>query len=70
MRYVTVLGKAIPLGAYVKGVKAAIANPDAEFKTGLTSWWPTSGAQVRRQFMEGIMDRINEGISYNERGKR
>ena len=68
-RYVTVLGKPVALGAYVQGVKLAIANPGAEFKTGLTSWWPTTGAEVRRQFMRGVMDRINQGVSYAERGK-
>ena len=34
----------VRLGAYVAFVKAAKAAPDAEFKHGLTCWWPVTGA--------------------------
>ena len=62
--------KRITMGSYVAGVKAAIANPDAEFKHGLTTWWPVTGAEIRRQFRASIHDRINQGIPYDQRGVR
>lgn len=69
-RYVVVAnGRKVPLWAYVKAVKTAKANPDTEFKTGLTTWWPTTGREVVCQFVAGVEDRINQGISYSRRGK-
>ncbi|OGP24992.1 MAG: hypothetical protein A2X99_02295 [Deltaproteobacteria bacterium GWB2_55_19] len=68
-RYVLVNNKRIPLGVYLNGVKKAIENPDAEFDHGLTCWWPCTGAEIRRQFMESVLDRINAGIPYIEREK-
>jgi len=61
-------GKRIPLSVYVAGVKAAKANPDRMFKHGLTTWWETSGAEIMQQFRAGMMDRINQGIPYSNRG--
>lgn len=62
------IGKSVPLGAYVAAVKAAKASPATEFKTGLTTWWPTTGAEILAQFTAGMMERISEGKSYSERG--
>ena len=59
----------VPLRAYVKGVKLAKANPDSEFKQGLTCWWPVTGREIIGQFFEGVQARINEAIPYNRRGK-
>ena len=56
--YIPAVEKRVPLGTYLKGVKAAIANPDVEFKHGL-----------RKQFRRGIHDRINQAIPYIERGQ-
>ena len=69
-RYITLpaINKSVPLGAYVKAIKIAKANPTMEFKTGLTTWWPTSGGEIMKQFRDGMMDRINQGVSYNQRG--
>ena len=67
-RYVTVNGRAIPLGVYVRGVRSAIAQPDRTFDHGLTCWWSCTGAEIRRQFLESVHDRINQGISYSRRG--
>lgn len=61
--------RSIPLGVYVKGVKAALEQPETEFKHGLTTWWPTTGAEIRRQFLRSIHDRINQGVPYIERGR-
>jgi hypothetical protein len=69
-RYINLpaLGRSVPLSAYVKAVKLAKANPKAEFKTGLTCWWPCTGSEVLAQFMRGVEDRINQGIPYSQRG--
>jgi hypothetical protein len=48
----------------------AKANPDMLFKTGFTTWWPTTGAEVTEQFREGMMDRINQAIPYSHRGRK
>jgi hypothetical protein len=59
------IGRTVSLRAYIRAVKLAKANPDTEFKTGLTTWWPTTGAEIVRQFRKGMTDRINQGIPYN-----
>jgi len=64
----TAMNKTVSMAAYVKAVKMAIANPDVEFKYGLTCWWPCTGAEVRQQFYEGIQDRINQAVPYSQRG--
>ena len=61
-------GRTISLRQYLDGVKYAKANPDEEFKTGLTSWWPTTGREIVAQFMRGVHDRINQAVPYIERG--
>lgn len=61
--------KWVSLEQYVRAVKLAKANPDAEFKTGLTTWWPTKGDEIMRQFRRGLHDRINQGIRYSEGGE-
>lgn len=58
----------VSLAAYVRAIKTALANPDMEFKHGLTTWWPTKGSEVMRQFREGMHDRISQGIPYSQRG--
>ena len=70
MRYITLpaVNKRVPLGAYVRGVRAAKASLSREFKHGLTTWWPTTGAEIMRQFLCGVHDRINEGVPYILRG--
>ena len=61
--------KAIPLGVYVEGVKTALEQPETEFKHGLTTWWPTTGKEIRRQFLQSIHERINQGVPYIDRGR-
>lgn len=64
--YITISsGKRIPMGIYVRGVKLAIANPDMKFSEGLTSWWSTTGKEIREQFLESIHDRINQKCTEN-----
>lgn len=66
--YLHALQRDVSLRAYVKAVKIAKDNPEVEFKTGLTTWWPTKGSEVMRQFRRGMHDRINQMIPYVERG--
>jgi len=70
MRYISLpaINKRVTIKNYVAGVKMAKARPDAEFKHGLTCWWPCTGADIMRQFRDGVMDRINQAIPYLKRG--
>ena len=69
-RYITMpaIGKSVPIGVYVAAIKTAKANPAMEFKTGLTCWWPCTGAEIMKQFVEGMQERISAGIPYSQRG--
>lgn len=67
--YLPAIERRITLGQYVAVVKMAKANPDREFKCGLTTWWPTTGREIVRQFNRAVHDRVNQGVSYVERGK-
>jgi len=65
--YLPAIDRRVSLKAYVAAVKMAKANPDREFSTGLTTWWPTTGADIMQQFYEGVQERINAGIPYLQR---
>lgn len=68
-RCVTVAsGRVVTLGQYVAAVQLAKREPDAMFKSGLSSEWPTSGAEVVRQFREGMVDRLNQAVPRDRRG--
>lgn len=64
------LDRNVTLAAYLRAVRMAKANPDITFKTGLTTWWPTTGAEVMVQFREGMMERINQAVPYIQRGRK
>ena len=71
LRYIfipAVHSKPVRLGRYVAFIKAAKAAPDAEFKHGLTCWWPVTGAEILQQFREGLAERINQAAPYYLRG--
>ena len=57
----------VPLGAYVAAVKRAKASPNVTFKHGLTTWWPTTGAEIVEQFRRGMFDRIDAAVPYIRR---
>ena len=68
-RYITLGdGRRVGLGAYVAGIRQAIANPDVFFRRGLDGWDAT-GREIRNQFLTGVHDRINQGVPYLDRGK-
>ena len=62
------INRSVTLAAYVRAIKLAKANPDAEFKHGLTCWWSCSGREIMQQFRQGMHDRINQGVPYRLRG--
>lgn len=66
--YLPAIGQSVTIGQYVKAVNFAKANPDHEFKHGFTCWWPCTGREIIRQFLDGVHERINEGIPYIKRG--
>ena len=66
--YLSAVHRWVSLGQYVAAVKRAKAEPETEFNHGLTTWEPTTGADVVRQFRAGIHDRINQGVPAIERG--
>lgn len=53
------INKSVTIAQYCKAVKRAKANTAGTFPHGLTTWWPTPGAQIVQQFREGMHDRIN-----------
>jgi len=67
--YLPALDRHVTLRAYLSAVRMAKANPDQVFKTGFTTWWPTTGAEVMEQFRQGMMDRINQAVPYIQRGR-
>lgn len=59
-QYVTVAGgQRVSLAAYARAVRLAKSQPETEFRAGLSTPWPTTGAEVVRQFLAGVHDRIN-----------
>jgi hypothetical protein len=69
MRYIQVREKQIPIPIYIQEIKLAKNNLDREFKQGLTCWYPCTGQDIVNQFLAGLNDRINQSISYIQRGK-
>lgn len=66
--YVPGCSRWVTLGEYVRAIKTAKAHPQATFPQGLTCWYPCTGADIMRQFRQGVTDRINEAIPYSKRG--
>jgi hypothetical protein len=64
------IDRTVSLAAYNQAVRLAKAFPTAMFKTGLTTWWPTTGAEIIKQFRQGMTDRINQAIPYSQRGRK
>lgn len=67
--FLPAIDRLVTLRAYIDAVKLAKANPDRTFRYGLVCWWPCTGEEIVRQFVDGVNHRINEGIPYHRRGK-
>ena len=68
--YLPAIEKHVTMAAYIRAVKTALANPEREFKHGLTCWWPCKGSEISKQFLGGVHDRISQGIPYSQRGSK
>jgi hypothetical protein len=68
MIYIPSIERWVTIRAYINAVNAARANPETEFKTGLTCWWPCKGKEIVEQFWQGVQARINENKPYITRG--
>jgi hypothetical protein len=66
--HLSAIDRHVSLTAYVAAVKTAKAHPERTFSYGLTTWWPTTGAEILNQFHGGMMERINQAIPYVKRG--
>jgi hypothetical protein len=64
------IDRTVTLASYINLVRLAKGYPTAVFKTGLTTWWPTTGAEIMQQFRQGMTDRINQAIPYSQRGRK
>lgn len=65
--YLPAVSRRVTLGQYVRAVRLAKQNPEAEFKHGLTTWWPVNGSDIVREFRHGLHDRINQAVCYLDR---
>lgn len=65
--YIPSLEKYVTMRQYINAVKLAKNNPDKTFQTGLTCWWPCTGQDIVNQFVDGLMERINDCIPYIDR---
>ena len=66
--YIPGVERWVSLGAYMRAVKTAKANPDEQFKQGITCWWPCTGREIVAQFLDGVHDRINQAVPVTKRG--
>ena len=64
------IDRTVSLAAYNRAIRLARANPAVTFKHGLTTWWPTTGAEIMTQFRAGMTERINQAIPYSQRGRK
>ena len=58
----------VTVGQYVAAIRLAKANPDMEFRHGLTCWWSCTGREIMKQFWRGVEQRINDAVPYVQRG--
>ena len=68
--YLPAIDKRVTLAAYLRFVRLAREKPDRQFAHGLTCWWPCTGAEIMRQFREGMHDRISQAVPYSRRGRK
>jgi hypothetical protein len=62
--YLPAIERHVSIHAYCQAVRLAKSNPNAEFLNGLTTWWPTTGSNIFKQYMHGVHQRINERALY------
>jgi hypothetical protein len=64
----------VTIAGYVaawKRVVSASSNPDVTFKQSLTyAFGCFTGRQIRREFLDGVNDRINQHLPWYNRGRK
>ncbi len=65
--HLSAINRSVSLKDYIYAVKLAKSNPTKVFKHGLTCWWQCTGQDIIEQFFDGMQDRINQAIPYNQR---
>lgn len=62
-------GRSVTLGAYVRAWRRVIAaDPDTPVSEDLRGWGRSTAGVARRQFLQGMHERISEAVPYRERG--
>lgn len=64
------LDRRVSIPAYIAAVRRAIAAPDATFRQGLESWWPVTGAEIRREYNRALNRRIMRHAPHYGRGRK
>lgn len=73
-RYITIpaVNRRVSLADYIMAWWYVIAlcqhTPKTELKHGLSTWWPITAEETRREFRAGMHDRINSMIPVTLRG--
>lgn len=59
----------VSLAAYLKAIRLAKQNPDQLFDRGLCSAFPKQGQDIMEDFLDGVMDRINQHMPSRQDNK-
>lgn len=62
MIYIPAINRHVSIAAYCAAIRKAKANPDAEFPHSFERWWPTTGAEILREWRKVRNRRITAGI--------
>ena len=60
--YLPALSMSVGMDDFTKAIRYAKAHPKTVFHHGLTTWRRTSGAEIVKQFRDGVHERISQGI--------
>lgn len=60
MATIKVNNRSVPADQYLAGLRRAKREPAAIFKTGLSTWWPATGAEIMDSYRRDLHTRINE----------
>ena len=59
--FLPALNRTVSIATYCAAIRKAQANPAAQFSHSLDGWWPTTGAEIMRQFRQVRNARITAG---------
>jgi len=64
------IGKKVSIRSYIDAIKYAKSHPEQIFSEGLRQWWPVSGKEIYRDYLDSILHRINEKAGESWRNTR